>query len=263
MKNSTTEVHPLDANLISSERPNNKHALLLDLDINSYYVASSTNGHAHLYLDTNLDIEGLTEIIGVLKKYGIIQQGIYNQLKDRGSLNLRPPGVKKDEWPDDANVEEYKESLIAQTESLEKKVIPKHDGFLSEMFKNSGSIQPFEFTSTKPFYPNELKTLISGYKYYGEEFSVTVPEETLSTFVQRLCIILDIPHIETHKTHAIPDVDFYMTYLDHKIMDVKKLLAVNATELIFHKSDYQYSPNPQIDWPSWDVLIKKIGEINV
>lgn len=106
-KTNHVKVHPLDANLISSEKPNGKHALMLDLDGSIHFVKSSNNNH--LYVDANLDLEALKEIIDVLAKHGIVQKGIKHQLDERGYLTLRPPGVKKGNELDDASVDEYKE----------------------------------------------------------------------------------------------------------------------------------------------------------
>lgn len=106
-KTNHVKVHPLDANLISSEKPNGKHVLMLDLDGSIHFVKSSNNNH--LYVDANLDLEALKEIIDVLAKHGVVQKGIKHQLDERGYLTLRPPGVKKGNELDDASVDEYKE----------------------------------------------------------------------------------------------------------------------------------------------------------
>lgn len=116
------EVHPLDANLISSKKINGAHALLLDLDSRSYVVDSTTSGHKHLYIDADLDLEALKEIVDVLAKHGIVEEGIQNQLARRGFLSLRPPGDKKG-TDDDLDTENYKKKIEY------KPVSPKSETF--------------------------------------------------------------------------------------------------------------------------------------
>src|ERR1044072_7385724 len=100
-----TQVGPLDANLISSKHKDGTHALLLDLDIDTYYVKSTNN--AHLYLDVSLPEEGLQEIVEVLAKWGILQEGIVKQVEDRHATFLRPPGMSKDRRIDNMGYEDY------------------------------------------------------------------------------------------------------------------------------------------------------------
>lgn len=88
-------VHPLDANLISSESGEGCHNLFLDLDIEHYYVPSTNEGHGHLYVNVCLSDEALREVVEVLVRHGILQKGIRDQVEDRGALTLRPPGVEK------------------------------------------------------------------------------------------------------------------------------------------------------------------------
>ena len=91
-------VHPYDANLISSQRSDNTHALLLDLDIEHFYVQSTSNHH--LMLNTNLSDDALKEVVDVLVKHGILQEGIKRQLERDGHLSLRMPGMIKGEDSD-------------------------------------------------------------------------------------------------------------------------------------------------------------------
>lgn len=101
------KVHPYDANLISSEREDGKHMLLLDLDIAHWYTSSSTWQHGHLYIDAHLEIEQLQEIIAVLAKYGIVQHGIERQATERKFLSLRMPGMSKDRKEDNMSLQDY------------------------------------------------------------------------------------------------------------------------------------------------------------
>lgn len=102
------EVHPLDANLIGSQKLNGKHVLFLDLDQEHFISPSSTPGHSHVYVNADLGLDALKEIIDVLAKYGIVQGGIKNQLDISGFLTFRPPGVKKGDPYDDAGLNEAK-----------------------------------------------------------------------------------------------------------------------------------------------------------
>jgi hypothetical protein len=139
----TEEVHPLDANLISSKKANGRHTLMLDLDIRHYFVASSTSGHSHLYVDTDLEPAALKEIIDVLAKHGVVQEGIKNQLDQSGFLTLRPPGVKKgDPYDDGAKININFESL--PTEFNVKEFSHKFEE-LANKLKNGGSVTSGEF----------------------------------------------------------------------------------------------------------------------
>lgn len=103
----TVRVHPYDANLISSIRVDEKHVLLLDLDMEHFYVPSSTPGHGHLYINAELTYDQLYEILQPLVKYGIVQRGIYEGFLRRGWLSLRLPGQAKG-TEDDLGLEEIK-----------------------------------------------------------------------------------------------------------------------------------------------------------
>lgn len=201
-------------------------------------MSSSTTGHAHLYLDTNLTLEGLTEIIGVLKKYGIVQQGIYNQVKDRGSLTLRPPGVKKGEYPDDEGIEKYKQFFEQPAKD------PKVGGYLQPL--------PFDKKSN-------IKNLIDDYKKHGfkEKFSIIVPDEVFIDLLKKVCVILSVTSVETYPGAGINVDSIQVKCLGHKIMTVEDILDINAKKLTFDKSDYDNGPSK---WPEWEEFIKQIGE---
>ncbi len=92
--------HPYDANLISSERIDGKHLLMLDIDHEHYYAESSTPGHAYLVIHHELDQEAMLEILTVLGKHGIVQTGFMQATLDRGFSALRMPGVSKGNYED-------------------------------------------------------------------------------------------------------------------------------------------------------------------
>lgn len=101
-------VHPHDANLISSQGHDGTHMLMLDIDLNHWYTQSSSTGHGHLVIDTQLEPYQMEEIIAVLAKHGVLQKGIERQWEDRGCLTLRMPGMKKDVEEDNMSFEELK-----------------------------------------------------------------------------------------------------------------------------------------------------------
>lgn len=104
--NPCTAVHPHDANLISSEDGQGDHYLMLDLDTEHWYHESSTSGHAHLVIQRALELSELKEIVNVLVKHGILEEGIKKQLDERGCLTLRMPGMKKTVREDNMSLEE-------------------------------------------------------------------------------------------------------------------------------------------------------------
>jgi hypothetical protein len=97
-KNDERACHPLDANLVTSEHLDQKHMVLLDLDVEHYYTSSSTPDHAHLYINKPLDWEDYLEVLQVLTKHGIVQEGYYERSKARGYAALRAPGITKDDY---------------------------------------------------------------------------------------------------------------------------------------------------------------------
>jgi hypothetical protein len=102
-------VHPYDANLVSSENQYGLHNLFIDLDGEHWYTESSTAGHGHLAIRSNLRIDQLQEIVDVLVKHGILEQGIKRQADERGCLTLRMPGMKKDVKEDNMSFDELAE----------------------------------------------------------------------------------------------------------------------------------------------------------
>ena len=87
--------HPLDANLVCSDIVPDQHYVLLDLDVPHKYIESSTTGHAHLYIDKVLAFQDYLEVLQVLSKHGIVEEGFYKWTMHRGYSSLRPPGIEK------------------------------------------------------------------------------------------------------------------------------------------------------------------------
>lgn len=116
---------------------------MLDLDWDHWYHESSTQGHGHLVISKSLDLDALKEIVNVLVRHGILQDGIKKQLDERGSLTLRMPGMKKDKPEDNMSFEEL--ATIGQApKPLEEKESNYHRG---------GPIypmDPFDFINLRP-----------------------------------------------------------------------------------------------------------------
>lgn len=138
-----TAVHPYDANLISSENAYGSHYLMLDLDDTHWYSESSTKGHGHLVISKMLEIDQLKEIVDILVKHGILQEGIKRQLDDRGCLTLRMPGMQKDRAEDNMSFEELK--AIGKEPELPDEVDKTR-------YNNGGPIFASDGTALKKFF---------------------------------------------------------------------------------------------------------------
>lgn len=95
----TNLAYPGTANIISSVLceidGETYHRPMIDLDLKHFYSPSSTNGHAHLYLDTVLTHDQYKELIHVLYECGIVSDGIKKQIDHDGATTLRLPGLSK------------------------------------------------------------------------------------------------------------------------------------------------------------------------
>ena len=90
---------PLTANVISSAvievGGQTYHKPLIDLDIEHFYIQSSTPGHAHLYVDVLLPEDKYRKLLEVLVECDILGKGSAAQLDRDGGTILRLPGVSK------------------------------------------------------------------------------------------------------------------------------------------------------------------------
>lgn len=83
------------ANLITSLSPYGQH-LMLDIDNRNVYVKeSSTPGHYHIAFPQAISQGDYDNIVTLLHKYGIINDGNYQSYMRVGYFCLRPPWVKK------------------------------------------------------------------------------------------------------------------------------------------------------------------------
>jgi hypothetical protein len=227
------EVHPLDANLISSKKPNGRHNLLLDLDMHNYVVDSSTAGHRHLYLDTDLELDELKEIIDVLAKHGIIQQGIKNQLDERGFLSLRPPGVVKGNYIDDANLEEAEKFLKKEPTTdlkLETKVKQLSKSFLTlkEKLKKGSHVSSNEIYAA--YKEPDLVPKLEGY-------NIAIPAEIFTNKLKKLIDYLDQPY--NLQMHAEADTVSYISNQGRRLASVYHNVYLDHFVLTFSEKDFQ------------------------
>lgn len=234
------EVHPLDANLISSERGNGKHTLMLDLDIRSHYVKSTTFGHAHLYVDTDLSLADMQEIVDVLAKHGIVQQGINKQIK-RGFLAMRPPGNQKDHPFDDADLETAKEMIKP----------------VSIKFKTDAESAEQSLNVANKTMKQILQDNMDAYSLVQlEQWALPIAESTLSHTIHTILDSLNMNEL----------MDSVMLYKQDNTDDV--VIKVNDAEfativdkytyitkyLMFKQGDFDYPEVVNSNWPTWKQL---------
>lgn len=88
---------PKNANLISSEVAGTlDHKPIIDIDLPCKLISSTHAGHHHLYIDKVLNWSLYMELLDVLSKCGIIQEGYRNASKARGFSSVRLPWIKKE-----------------------------------------------------------------------------------------------------------------------------------------------------------------------
>lgn len=292
-----TEVHPLDANLISSEKGNGKHILMLDLDQPSYIVSSSSHAHNHVYIDADLDLEALKEIVDVLAKHGILQAGIKKQLDAAGCLTLRPPGVKKTSDEDQVGLEEYKK-LKTPKKPIEVNIQPKFPGFSAtndQLIKDSFGIPqyihsdwlqeaPMFYTEEPKAKISDFKTLMTGKKtskYYEAEHAIKkgvyvmpVAHEGLSNFVMAMGLKLGI---DSAKIEVVSTPDFSLSFNNYdENVGIIRYQGSKLASLGFSVTSMQYLvqfrrefiENEDLNkggvpegWPEWDSLVKAMSQL--
>lgn len=84
-----------DANVVSSNLPDGKHAPIIDLDFPHTYVPSTSDGHAHLYLDVPVSRWRFWALNLGLYLGGVIEKGYFVWSIRRGGNFVRRPGVHK------------------------------------------------------------------------------------------------------------------------------------------------------------------------
>jgi hypothetical protein len=78
-----------DKRLSELERGDRFHLLMLDL------IPSSTEGHGHLYIDHEISQDDWEQLIALLGKIGIIEEGYAEASLNRGHTDLRLPWERK------------------------------------------------------------------------------------------------------------------------------------------------------------------------
>lgn len=71
------------------------HAPVLDLDIPHKYVASTTAGHGHLYIDVPMTWDQYRMLLTVLGEVGILEPGYVDASIVRKFTAVRKPEIKK------------------------------------------------------------------------------------------------------------------------------------------------------------------------
>jgi len=89
--------HPTRAQLVTSLIAGRKkmHAPVLDLDVPHTLVASTSEGHSHLYLDVPMTWWRYKRLLRALAKAGIIEKGYVKASLRRKHTDVRVPWLKK------------------------------------------------------------------------------------------------------------------------------------------------------------------------
>ena len=88
-----------DANLVSSEIDIDRHAPAIDLDFPAYLLASSTPGHFHFYIETELTWDQYKALLWGFLKAGLIQKAWHDTAVNDHRSYLRLPHVRKGDNP--------------------------------------------------------------------------------------------------------------------------------------------------------------------
>ena len=90
-----TPCPPANADVVTSMLPDGRHAPVLDLDVPHRLVASTTEGHSHLYLDVPMSWRNYKKLLKALAKAGVIEHNYMAMSINRGHSAVRMPWVKK------------------------------------------------------------------------------------------------------------------------------------------------------------------------
>lgn len=253
-KKEHVEVHPLDANLISSKKANGKHVLFLDLDQNNKVVPSSTHGHTHIYVDTDLDLAALKEIVDVLAKHGIVQEGIKRQLDEYGFLTLRPPGVVKGNPADDADLETakaMKEITPAVPQHQLKELSPKFKE-LKDKLKNGGMVTSGEIQNA--FVEKEIDLGL-------ELFTIIVSEEVIEDSFKQILNALGLDSVMSYinMQPLVNDGPSGYVYYLGKTFCYAQYDATFATYVIrFYQKSFYESQFPGLTWDKVKAVLTQL-----
>lgn len=85
-----------DAHIVSSQlRGEDRHTVVLDIDIPAALVPSTTPGHSHLYIDARMTWDTYSALLDALADAGVIERGYAGASKARKFSAVRLPWVEK------------------------------------------------------------------------------------------------------------------------------------------------------------------------
>lgn len=88
------------ANVVGSLSGDGSHHLpCIDVDVPAKLVPSSTPGHHHLYIDVPLAWHDYCDLLDVMARCGIVEEGYVSAAKARGQTSCRLPHVRKEGGP--------------------------------------------------------------------------------------------------------------------------------------------------------------------
>lgn len=97
-KHPDPEYFPADhdtATLVTSLLPNGRHMPVIDIDVTSMLLPSSTEGHYHLYINREMTWKQFLKMLKAMTDAGVVQEGYYQHTRRRGRAFVRYPGVTK------------------------------------------------------------------------------------------------------------------------------------------------------------------------
>jgi hypothetical protein len=193
-----------------------------------------------------LDLEAITEIIDVLAKHGVVQEGIKNQLADRGFLSLRPPGVTKG-TNEDLPVEEYKKLIQAPVKTFKPKkynypipVMPDYEHFISYP----------EWETHSPF------------SNMSEKIEVPVASEVLSPWLETLSGKLGGQvNVSKNNTELITKYRLALEIIDELGIIHQQHLATGVYDVMYDTVKFTFDKETcPVDWTELKIALGGVYE---
>lgn len=85
-----------EADVISSELPDGRHAPCIDVDVKALLLPSSTPGHGHLYIEKPMSWFRYRVMLRAMAFAGVVEPGYYRASVARRGTHLRLPWVEKE-----------------------------------------------------------------------------------------------------------------------------------------------------------------------
>jgi hypothetical protein len=202
----------------------------------------------------------LQEIIDVLAKHGIVQNGIKRQAHERGFLGLRPPGeYKKLTANIKSDIENAKQQLIKLQNKVEK---------------TSQAVGLMQFLS-----PNTNKYKISSafqqhYKGQLESLSQMVSSEMLQLVLNEIAgkigwkkgftmsKVFNGGEINVLDTNTfIPSPQVVLEYEGGKVADMFFDAQLDIYTVMFKQTDFDGVSHPTESWPKWWKMKQVLEEV--